>query len=50
MRRKLENESDRPEDWQEDVLYVRNPDGTITVITEEGEASAENSEARRHGA
>ena len=48
--RKYEPESDRPEDWREDVLYVRNPDGTITEITEDGDADAENDTAGRHGA
>ena len=32
MARKLESESDKPADWREDVIYIRNPDGTITEL------------------
>ena len=36
--RKYEQESDRPVEWVEDVIYVRNPDGSIGIIQpEEGE-------------
>ena len=37
MARKYEVEDGRPEDWRSEVVYVRNPDGSITEL-EEGEA------------
>ena len=39
MARKLEAESDKPADWREDVIYIRNPDGSITEL-EEGDSNA----------
>lgn len=37
MARRYEQEDGRPEDWRSEVVYVRNPDGTITEL-EEGES------------
>ena len=41
MQRKLEREGDAPADWREDTVYIRNPDGTITELTEEDEDASD---------
>ena len=33
----MERECDKPADWQEDVVLIRNSDGTLTELKEEDE-------------
>ena len=35
MARKYEVEDGRPVEWEEDVLYVRNEDGSISIVRKE---------------
>ena len=46
MPRKYEIESDKPADWEEDVRYTRNADGTITAV-KEGDKDASDDKAGR---
>ena len=38
----MERECDKPADWQEDVVLIRNPDGTITELKEEDEDASDD--------
>ena len=33
-----ERECDKPADWEDDVVLIRNPDGTITELKEDEDA------------
>ena len=43
--RKYETEDGRPVEWEEDVLYARNPDGSISIIKKgDGEDATDDQE------
>lgn len=40
--RRYEVEDGRPVEWEEDVIYVRNPDGSISIVQPEDEEGDED--------